>query len=292
MTEKNYERTLKIAISVTFIFFLIEAAGGFFSGSLSLLSDAGHMLRDVFALLLSLVAISVARRIASKDRTFGYHRVEIFAAFINGLVLIGISIGIFYEAVGRLSNPAPINSSIMFVVAAIGLGANLAVALKLQGSHDLNVRSAFLHVLSDTISSLAVLVAAVVITFTGQTISDPILSMAIAVVILGSSILIIRDTVSILLQFTPRGIDLDQVVKDIFSVKGVDGVHNVHLWTLCSNINILDAHIYSCERDVTAIEAIKQEVKRRLETYQVRHSTLEFECEACMDCRVVRQIED
>ncbi len=216
------------------------------------------MLRDVFALALSLAAMSVARRIASKERTFGYHRVEIFAAFINGLVLIGISFVIFYEAIGRFSYPAPINGGIIFFVATIGLGANLVVALKLQGSHDLNVKSAFLHVLSDSFSSLAVLVAAIVIMLTGQTIADPILSMAIAAVILVSSIFVIRDTVSILLQFTPRGIGLDQVVEAILSVKGVDGVHNLHLWTLCSNINVLDAHIYSCERDVVAIDAIKQ----------------------------------
>jgi cobalt-zinc-cadmium efflux system protein len=180
----------------------------------------------------------------------------------------------------------------MFGVAVIGLVANLAAMYVLHGSHDLNIRSAFLHVLGDTLSSVAVIVAAVWIAFTGQTFVDPLLSIAIALLILVSSFSLLRDAFRILLQFAPPAVDTEEVIRDIESVPGVDGVHNVHLWSLCSNINVLDAHVYSCETDLQKLEAIKQEIKHRLEKYRIRHSTLEFESCKCGDCRIVRELRD
>jgi cobalt-zinc-cadmium efflux system protein len=286
------KKSLKIAIVLTAVIFFAEVAGGLLSGSLALLSDAAHMLQDVVALLLSLGAILIAERLPTPSRTFGYHRVEIAAAALNGIALIVASIVIIHAALARFSHPSPINSTVMFAVAVVGLIANLAAMYVLHGSHDLNVKSAFLHVLGDTLSSVAVIVAAIWIAFTGQTVVDPLLSIAIALLIMVSSLSLLRDAFSILLQFAPRNVSTEEVIRDIESVEGVDGVHNVHLWSLCSNINVLDAHVYCCETDLHRLEEIKKEIKHRLEKYRIGHSTLEFECHECKDCRVVRELRD
>ena len=292
MDDRHPKRSLKYAIGITAIIFLAEVAGGLISGSLALLGDAAHMFQDVVALLLSLGAIAVAERLPTPSRTFGYHRVEIAAAVANGLLLAGISGIIAWQAILRFSHPRPIESTVMLAVAAAGLFANVAAAYVLHGSHDLNVRSAFLHVLGDLLSSVAVIGAAVWIALTGQTVVDPLLGLVIAGVILISSLSILRDAAGILLQFAPRGIDTEEVIRRIESVEGVEGVHNVHLWSLCSNINVLDAHVYSCETDMARIERMKREIKQRLEQFRIRHSTLEFECDRCENCDVIRHLED
>ncbi len=291
-THRDYRKSLKIALFITTLFFLVEVAGGLLSGSLALLSDAGHMFSDVLSLVLSLGAMTLALQVPTKERTYGYHRGEIFAAFINSILLVGVSAGIAWEAYQRVLNPAPIEGGLMFLVACIGLVANLGVVFLLHGSHNLNVRSAFLHVVGDTISSVAVIAAALWITFTGQVIADPVLSVIIAVLIVISAVRILRETVMILLQFTPQSVDFDAVIADMITVKGVDGVHHVHLWSLCSDINVLDAHVYSCERDVDTIEQMKREIKERLKKYRILHSTLEFECEECKDCAIVQHIPE
>ena len=289
-TVRDYRKYLKIALFITLAFLLVEIIGGLLSGSLALISDAGHMFSDLLSLLLSLGAMTLALQLPTKERTYGYHRGEIFAAFINSLLLIGVSAGILWEAYLRAVNPAPVQGGLMFIVASIGLVANLGVVFLLHGSHNLNVRSAFLHVVGDTISSVAVIAAAAWITFTGQVIADPILSGIIAILIVISAVRILRETIAILLQFTPQSVDFDAVVADMTGVKGVDGVHHVHLWSLCSDINVLDAHVYSCERDVEKIEQMKQEIKVRLKKYRILHSTLEFECEECKECGLVENI--
>ncbi len=289
-TVRDYQKSMKIALFITIVFFLVEIAGGLLSGSLALISDAGHMFSDVLSLILSLGAMTLALQLPTKERTYGYHRGEIFAAFINSLLLIGVSAGILWEAYQRAVNPAPIQGGLMFLVACIGLIANLGVVFLLHGSHNLNVRSAFLHVVGDTISSVAVIVAAAWIAFTGQVIADPVLSGIIAILIVISAVRILRETIAILLQFTPQSVDFDAVIADMTTVKGVDGVHHVHLWSLCSDINVLDAHVFSCERDVNKIEQMKREIKDRLKKYRILHSTLEFECDECKDCDLVEYI--
>jgi len=286
--HRDFKRSLSIALAITAVFLIVELAGGLISGSLALVSDAGHMFSDTLSLLLSLGAITLAKRLPTKERTYGLHRAEIFAAFINSLLLIGMSMVILWEAYLRSMNPAPIQSGLMGTVAVIGLISNLAVVYLLHGSHNLNVRSAFLHVIGDTISSVAVIAAAVWIAFTGQVIADLILSGFITVMILISAGGILRETIGILLQFTPRSVDFDAVIADMTSVRDVAGVHHVHLWSLSSDINVLDAHVYSCERDASRIEEMKKEIKKRLEKYHIHHSTLEFECEECKDCSIVK----
>jgi cobalt-zinc-cadmium efflux system protein len=291
MNSNLAEKNLKLAIILTSLYFIIEVLGGFISGSLSLLGDAGHMLRDVLSLVITLGAIRIAKRLPSKTKTFGYHRVEILAAFINGLLLIGISIWIFLEASKRVLNPTPIQSPIMFSVALIGLIINLYVALKLHKSNDINIRAAFLHVLTDTFASVAVIFASVWIFLTGQIIIDPILGALIAIFVLFSAFAVLRDSLNILLESTPRGIDFDNLVKDIEKIEGVDGIHNIHLWSLCSNLNIMDAHIFTNIRYMAEIENLKTKIKTKLEKYNVKYSTLEFECEECIQKNKVERMK-
>ncbi|MFA6224602.1 MAG: cation diffusion facilitator family transporter [Methanoregula sp.] len=289
-THRDFKKPLQLALVITTLFFIIELVGGLISGSLALVSDAGHVFSDVLALLLSLGAITLASRLPSKERTYGLLRAEIFAAFINSLLLMAVSAIILWEAWQRLLNPSPIQSGLMGAVAVTGLIANIAVAFLLHGSHNLNVKSAFLHVIGDAVSSVAVIVAAIWIAFTGQVFVDPLLSGFITVLIIASAAGILRETIALLLQFTPRSVDFDAVIADMTSVTGVSGVHQVHIWSLNSDIHVLDAHIYSCERDVTKIADMKREIKERLENYHIHHSTLEVECEECADCAIVEPV--
>lgn len=289
-THRDYKKNLQLALIITVLFFLVELAGGLISGSLALVSDAGHMFSDVLALLLSLGAITLATRLPTRERTYGFLRAEIFAAFINALLLMAVSAIILWEAYLRLQNPVPIGSGIMGAVAVTGLIANIAVTYLLHGSHNLNVKSAFLHVIGDAVSSVAVIVAAIWIAFTGQVFVDPLLSGFIAVLIIISAAGILRETIAILLQFTPRSVDFDAVIADITSVTGVDGVHHVHIWSLSSEIHVLDAHIYSCEQDVLKIGEMKRQIRERLEKYHIHHSTLEVECEECENPAIVEPV--
>jgi len=291
MQKTHYEKHLKFSIFLTSVFFGVEIVGGWISGSLSLLGDAGHMFRDVFALIISLSALNVSKKLPSERKTFGFHRVEILAAFMNGIFLIAIGIWILLEAYHRFHSPKPIESTSMLIVAVIGLGVNLYVARRLHGSHDLNIRSAFLHVLTDAVFSVAVILAAILICLTGKTIFDPILSSMISAVIIFSSLKIVKESLRILLEFTPKDIDFDQVFQDIQKVEGVKGVHDVHIWSLCSNINVLDAHVFTDETDMTEIQKIKSVIKQTLEKYNIRHATLEFECEECILPNKVKKID-
>jgi cobalt-zinc-cadmium efflux system protein len=279
----DYTASLRTGIIVTLIFFMIETAGGFYSGSLSLISDAGHMFIETASLMLSLTAIRAARSLPTKERTYGLHRAGVIAAFCNGLFLIIISIWILYEAFIRFANPRQVDSTVMLGIALAGLAANAYIAYRLFGSRDLNIRSAFLHVAGDALTSVAVIGAAVWIAVTGQMVVDPILSVVIAIIILVSAARVLREAIAILLQFTPRDLDYDQVIREMESVPGVRGVHDVHIWSLSSSIFVLDAHVYSCETDVNRISEMKKTIKERLEAFRILHSTLEFECEECTE---------
>ncbi|OGD22737.1 MAG: cation transporter [Candidatus Aminicenantes bacterium RBG_16_63_16] len=274
--------TLKLATLLTIIFFFIEAAGGFLSGSLSLLGDAWHMLRDVLALLISLSAVNVAERLPTKERTFGFHRIEILAALLNGILLVGIGAMMIVESVQRLRSPRPVEDAVMLAVAVAGLASNIFVAHRLHESRDLNIRSAFIHVFTDAVSSLGVILAALLIMVTGKTVFDPALGIVISLLVIVSALGVIRESAVILLEFAPRNVDFDKVIEDMQTVEGVESVHHLHLWSLCSNINVVDAHIYTKETDMTRAEIMKAEIKRRLEKYDVRHATLEFECVECL----------
>src|SRR6056297_1028376 len=244
------ENSLRNSIIITFLFFIAEIIGGYLSGSLTLLGDAFHMLRDLVSLFISLAALKVAQRVSTKEKTFGYHRVEIFAAFINGVVLIFISFWMGFEAYERIISPTDVNANTMLIIGLIGLGANVYAALSLRGQENLNIKSAFLHVLTDTISSVVVVIGAIVISTTGNYLIDPILSMLIATFIFFSTLNVIKESVMILLEFTPPGIDLDEIIERLEDLKNVSEIHDFHLWSLSSNFNVATLHVLSTEPDI------------------------------------------
>lgn len=291
-TGSGYASAIRLAMILTIVYFFMEIIAGVFSGSLALLSDALHMFRDILALFLSFWAIRIACRLPTIKKTFGYHRIEIFVALINGVLLVLMSIFIIREAIRRIYSPVPIEGGIMLLVALGGLLINLCVIWLLRGSSDLNIRSAYLHVMGDTLASIGVIVAAVWIFFTGQTIADPVISIFIGIVVFVSAIPVISESISILLQFTPKGVDIEELVADISSVEGVIDVHHIHLWSLCSSINVFDGHICTATRDYASMERIKKEIKVRLLKYNVRHSTLEFEGPSCAGDDLLVHLDD
>lgn len=239
-------KRLVLAMSLTGATMAVEVVGGLFTGSLALLSDAGHMLTHFFALMVSLVAIKLAAIPTRPSRSFGLYRVEVLAALFNGITLLFIVGYIFYEAAGRLLHPAPIKELPMFIVAVVGLGVNLACAIILLdvGKTDLNVRSAFLHMVGDTASSVGIVAGAIIIYFTGWYVIDPLLSMLIAAVILVWSWNLLRESVNILLETAPKHINVDEVIDAIRQeAPEVVDVHDVHIWEITSQMYSMTAHL-------------------------------------------------
>jgi len=237
-------RQLRLAILLAAGTLLIELAGGILSGSLALVSDAGHVLTDVLALVLSLMAVRFASLPATSAKTYGYQRLEILTALLNGALLVVISAGILYKAVRRFLAPAPIESSVMIGVALLGLLANLAgVVLLSRAPQNLNLRCARMHVIGDTFSSVGVLAAGGIIALTGWDRLDAIMGGAIAVIIAVGSIRLVREAVDVLLEATPEGIDLDEVTRAIATVPGVIEVHDLHIWSITTGLPALSGHV-------------------------------------------------
>ncbi len=273
-----------IALVVTFFVFLVEVIGGIWSGSLALLSDAAHVMSDVLSLLISWFAIYLSTRPATSSRTFGYHRAEVFAAFINGISLIVISGWIFYEAYNRYISPEEIQVGGMFIVACFGLAANLFILWKLHGeSHgNLNVRSAVLHVIGDTLSSVAVVIGGVLIYWTSWYPIDAILSFLIGGIILFGAFNVTREAVHILLENSPRNTDAHTVASYLCKLPPVKDVHDMHIWSLCSNYNALSAHVVIHENNVVPQDLILQQINKELQTrFNINHTTLQLEHIAC-----------
>src|SRR5262245_20863573 len=236
-------RQLALAIALSAGTLLIEVAGGILSGSLALLSDAGHVLTDVLALVLSLMAVRFASLPSTPAKSYGYHRLEILTALLNGVLLVTISTGILYKAVRRFFMPAPIESSLMIGVAFVGLLTNLAsVALLSRAPQNLNLRGARMHVIGDALSSVGVLVAGGIILLTGWERLDAIMAVVIAVVIAVGSIRLVREAVDVLLEATPEGIELDEVSRAITGLPGVVEVHDLHIWSITTGLPALSGH--------------------------------------------------
>jgi cobalt-zinc-cadmium efflux system protein len=276
------ERNLRYAIYATFSIFILEAAGGVYANSLALLSDAAHMFMDVFALVLTYAAIQIAKKPSNHKVTFGYHRLEIFSALINGFTLIIISGFIVREAYVRLLIPHEVRGTEMLAVATIGLLVNLWVTMRLHGHHDLNVRGAYLHALGDTLSSVAVIAGALIILFSGSSIADPVLSFVIVAIILFGSVRLITDSFHILMESTPRHIDINELVEAVNSIEGIVDIHDIHLWSVCSNIHALSAHVlvgdmHVCET-VDLIDAVN---KVLAEKFNITQTTYQFESIEC-----------
>ena len=282
--QTHLQKKFKIAVFVTFFVFLGEVIGGIWSGSLALLSDAAHVMSDLISLLISWLAIYLSTRPATSSRTFGYHRAEVFAAFLNGVSLIGISGWIFYEAYNRYNSPTEIKVTGMFIVACLGFVANLFILWQLHGeSHgNLNVRSAVLHVIGDTLSSVAVVVGGAIIFWTELYPIDAILSFLIGGVILFGAINVTREAVHILLENSPRNADAHTVAKHLCDLDAVKDVHDMHIWSLCSNYSALSAHVVIHENTPLPHDQILQQINTELQQrFGINHTTLQLEQVAC-----------
>ncbi len=273
-------RQLKFAISMTGAILVIEVVGGLITGSLALLADASHVFMDVFALSITLGAIKLARLPSTETRTFGWHRAEVIAALINGLLLMGISVQIFHKAYGRLLDPQPIRTGLMLAVALVGLVVNVIVGLKLRSmhSHDLNMRSAYLHVMGDLLASVAVIAGGVVILFTGLYVVDSILSIVIGLIVLAGAVRILMEAGHILLEGVPRGIKLGEVVSAIRDMPKVKNVHDVHIWSVCSHILSLSCHVAVGELARAEYEDVLRDIRHLLRNrFCIVHSTIEVD---------------
>lgn len=285
-SHTDRRRRLLLALTATGLFTVVEAVGGWLAGSLAILADAAHMLTDTGALAFAWVAAKVSMRGADDRRSYGYHRVQVLAGFINGLVLVGIVAWIAVEAVDRLVEPQPVAGGLMLAVAAAGLLVNLWVFRILhQGDHrhDLNVRGALLHVLGDLFGSVGAIAAALVILATGWTPIDPLLSMAVCILVLVSAGRLLREAVHILLEGTPGHVDITRI-KDTLQEKvpEVDSIHHVHAWSLTPEHPLLTLHADISDRrdNDTALRKIKAILR---EQFHIHHSTIQIETEGCVD---------
>jgi cobalt-zinc-cadmium efflux system protein len=276
------KKRLYAALFLTGTILVAEAVGGILSHSLALLSDAGHMLTDLSALLLTLFAMTFAMRPADHRRSYGFYRLEILAALANGLVLLALAGFIVYEAVGSFMHPHEVHTGLMLVIACVALVVNLIGASILHGAHSLNVRAAYLHVLADTLSSVAVIIGAIVMwIWPAATQVDPTISCLISLFIVFSALRLLRDAVNILLEAVPHGVDPARVESDIGKLPGVREVHDLHIWTITSGMFALSAHIVvesSPDSPCSLHDALISEVQRLLERdHRIMHSTLQIE---------------
>ncbi|MBT0663520.1 cation diffusion facilitator family transporter [Geobacter pelophilus] len=281
------------AILLTGLTLVAEVIGGLWTNSLALLSDAAHVFLDLFALILSLAAIRLAAMPASETRTFGWHRTEVFASFINGVTVFLMAVGIFYESWVRFQNPEEVKSLPMFIIAAIGLVANLLSAGALhQHSHDdLNVRSAFLHVIGDAAASVGVIIGGVIMYFTHWYLLDAVISAGIGCVIFWGSWRVIRESVHILLEGVPRGMSIDEVHDAIISVDGVNDVHHLNIWTICSHILAFSAHVDVKPEFKGEQAGVLRSIEELLfDRFHISHTTLQVECTRCIEGPVIKDI--
>lgn len=293
--NKALENKFVISMILTAAILVAEVVGGFWTGSLALLSDAAHVFMDIFALALSYLALRLSSLPADDRHTYGFHRLEVLAALINGITLGAIAIEIFSESWKRWFNPEPIKSMEMLVIAVIGLVVNLVVAFVLGGhaheheegeeeheeAEDLNVRSAYLHVLGDAISSVGVIVAAALIWFTGWTWLDPLMSVFIGILIVVSSWRVLKSSLHILVEGVPEHLSIEKIGQNMASVSGVKDVHDLHVWSICSGHVALSAHVITADQKLTDGDGIMAELKARLAKFGIEHTTIQFECEAC-----------
>src|SRR6476660_6052622 len=282
-------RILRVSLVVTAVYIELLVVAGISAHSLALLSEAGHNLSDFFALLLSLTAVYLQSRPPSSTKTYGYHRAGVLAALVNAVSLVAVSGFIFYEAFLRLQNPEPVHAGVMIWVAAAGVVMNGVIALLLyRAGRDVNIRSALLHEIGDTVSTAAVIAGGWVILVTGQYWIDSALSFGIGALILWSGFGIVRETLNILLEGTPRGMKLERVEAAIREIDGVNDVHDLHVWSIGSETSALSCHISIADIPPSVSERILRDVKACLhDKFRIDHTTIQFEnvvCEVAHGC--------
>lgn len=269
---------MKLAFLLTLVILVVEVIGGWISGSLALLSDAGHVLTDIAAIGLSWYAMKQAEKPADRAMTFGYYRAGILAALLNGITLILITIWILWEAYGRFHHPEHVTPTWMFISAGVGLAMNLYLGLGMRHEEDVNVKSAVLHMLGDAAASAGVIIGGVIILFTKSYVIDPVLSVLIALLIAFGAWRIVKQTVGILMEGTPRGVDFQKVVNEIKSVQGVHGVHDIHMWSITSGKNAMSCHvILDGAMTVHDSQKILREIEHKLIHVGIGHATIQIE---------------
>jgi cobalt-zinc-cadmium efflux system protein len=275
---------LALSLGLTALFVIIEIVAGLFGNSLALLTDAAHNITDVIALALSWHAIRLAAKPANSNKTFGYHRAGILVALVNSTTLVVIAIGIFYEAYQRFAAPPEVNSGILIGVGLVAFVINLVTALMVKSGseHDLNLRSAFVHLMGDVLSTVGAVAAGVIIYFSGWNWLDPLVSILIGFLILWNAWGILREAVNILLEATPNDVDVTQLVGEIKQVNGVLGVHDLHVWSITQGLRTMSAHILTNDISISAGENLQAEINELVaHRYNIAHATLQLECVGC-----------
>lgn len=282
---------LLFVIVFNFIITFSEIIGGLLSGSLSLVSDAFHNLSDTVSIILSYASIKIAEKPKDKKRTYGYKRANILSAFINSASLTGIAVFLMVEALRRFANPSPVAGSIVVIVAIIGLLGNLFSMLLLKkGSREsMNIRSSYLHLLSDTLSSVAVIVSGFLIRFTGIYWVDPVMTVLINIIILKSSYSVLKESISIFMQSAPVDIDIDDICESLGNIKEVKGAHHIHIWRFDESNIVFEGHVRIEDMPVSRSAEISGSIQHMLEEkYKINHTVIQFESAACQDgvCRI------
>lgn len=277
-------KRLALSLALTAAFVVVEIIAGIFGNSLALLTDAAHNFTDVIALGLSWYALKVATKPANSGKTFGYHRVGILVALVNSTTLILIALGIFYEAYQRFLAPPEVDSTILIGVGTLAFFINAGTAwlVKSGSQHDLNLRSTFLHLMGDVMSTLGAVIAGIIIAFTSWNWLDPFVSVLIGVFILWNAWDILRQSIHILLESTPASINIDLMVEDITKVDGVQSVHDLHVWSINESLRVLSAHVVIDDISISAGVSIQNTINEVLaHKYNVQHATLQLECKEC-----------
>ena len=275
---------LRWSLAATAAFVLVELIAGFQAHSLALLSDAGHNFTDALALGLAWAGFYLQSKPADETKTYGYHRASVLSAFVNALTLVALSVWILYESVLRMRAPQPVNAGLMMAVAGLGLAMNgsIMLALRAASRNDINIRSAFVHMLGDALGSIAIVLGAVAIHYTGWVRVDPILSILIALLIVWTAWDIIRESLNILLEGLPRGIHLADVARSMGGVKGVLGVHDLHIWSLGSSTHALSCHVLIEDVPPSESDTVLRSLNALLEgRFGITHTTVQFEHVSC-----------
>ena len=281
-THGANKKVLLISFIIITSYMIIEAVGGFITNSLALLSDAGHMLSDSISLAIALIAFKLAEKAANHSKTFGYKRFEILAAVLNGVTLILIALYIFYESIERFANPPEVATTGMLIISVIGLSVNILVAWIMMRGGDtegnLNMHGAFLHVLSDMLGSVGAIVAALLIMFFGWGWADPLASVIVAILVLRSGFYVTKAAVHVLMEGTPQDVNINDVIQTIEKTEGIQGIHDLHIWSITSGLNALSCHaVVDNQLTIEESESILRKIEHDIEHKGITHVTIQME---------------
>ena len=284
-THGANKKVLLISLFIITTYMIVEVIGGYLTNSLALLADAGHMLSDAISLAIALIAFKLGEKVASKSKTFGYKRFEILAAVLNGVTLIIIALFIFYEVIERFANPPEVATTGMLIISIIGLAINILVAwIMMRGADvegNLNMRGAYLHVLSDMLGSVGAIVAALLIMFFGWGWADPLASVIVAFLVLRSGYYVTKAAIHVLMEGTPQNVNVNDVIQTIEKVKGIQSIHDLHIWTITSGLNALSCHVVvDAELTIAESERMLRKIEHDLEHKGIMHITIQLETAA------------